>query len=141
MWSLGCIIGEMYCGHPIFPGVDENELLEFHTHICGPPPEFMYEESSKFKKLFEMDEEGRFQVIKSRHSRLQEIEELTTLTVDRVILKEKYDSPQKVTRDEREMIDFIKRCLVVDFTSRMTCEEASNHPWLRGVSFENYHPH
>jgi len=45
IWSLGCIIAEMYCGYPLFPAIDENELLELHTVICGPPPDFMYEES------------------------------------------------------------------------------------------------
>jgi dual specificity tyrosine-phosphorylation-regulated kinase 2/3/4 len=29
IWSLGCIIAEMYCGHPIFPAIDEIELFEF----------------------------------------------------------------------------------------------------------------
>ena len=29
IFSLGCILAELYCGHPIFPAQDENELLEF----------------------------------------------------------------------------------------------------------------
>lgn len=38
MWSLGCIVAELYMGGPIFPGIDENELLEFHALVCGIPP-------------------------------------------------------------------------------------------------------
>ena len=38
MWSLGCIVAEMFCGRPIFPAQDENELLEFQVLMCGNPP-------------------------------------------------------------------------------------------------------
>jgi serine/threonine protein kinase len=38
IWSLGCIVAEIYTGVPIFPGTDENELLEFHILMCGTPP-------------------------------------------------------------------------------------------------------
>jgi dual specificity tyrosine-phosphorylation-regulated kinase 2/3/4 len=29
MFSLGCIVAELYTGYPLFPANDENELLEF----------------------------------------------------------------------------------------------------------------
>jgi serine/threonine protein kinase len=28
MWSLGCIVAEMVMGRPLFPAIDENELVE-----------------------------------------------------------------------------------------------------------------
>jgi dual specificity protein kinase YAK1 len=28
MWSLGCIVAELYAGVPLFPAQDENELNE-----------------------------------------------------------------------------------------------------------------
>jgi len=37
MWSLGCIIAELYTGRPLFPAIDENELLEFFCLIVGRP--------------------------------------------------------------------------------------------------------
>lgn len=47
MWSLGCIIAEMFCGRPIFPAQDENELLEFHILVCGNPPQYMIDKAKK----------------------------------------------------------------------------------------------
>jgi len=38
IWSLGCIAAELYCGRPIFPALDENELLEFQALMCGSVP-------------------------------------------------------------------------------------------------------
>jgi dual specificity tyrosine-phosphorylation-regulated kinase 2/3/4 len=72
MWSLGCIVAELYCGRPIFPGIDENELLEFHILMCGNPPQYMIDKCNKQKKFFKVDE--GYRVIRSPNSRL------TTLT-------------------------------------------------------------
>jgi dual specificity tyrosine-phosphorylation-regulated kinase 2/3/4 len=38
MWSFGCIMAELYTGRPLFPALDENELLEFMILIIGNPP-------------------------------------------------------------------------------------------------------
>ena len=47
MWSLGCIVAELYTGVPLFPGNDENELLEFHVLIAGNPPQHMIDKAKK----------------------------------------------------------------------------------------------
>jgi serine/threonine protein kinase len=38
MWSFGCIMAELMTGRPLFPALDENELLEFMVMIIGQPP-------------------------------------------------------------------------------------------------------
>jgi serine/threonine protein kinase len=38
MWSFGCIMAELLTGRPLFPALDENELLEFMVLIIGQPP-------------------------------------------------------------------------------------------------------
>ena len=35
--------------------------------------------------------------------------------------------------EEKEMIRFIKRCLIIDPNERMTCEEALTHPWFNDL--------
>lgn len=45
MWSLGCVIFEMVNGTPLFPGQDENELLEYFTITLGELPESLIEGS------------------------------------------------------------------------------------------------
>jgi len=56
MWSLGCIVAELFCGRPIFPGLDENELLEFHILMCGNPPQHMIDKGNKKSKFFSIHE-------------------------------------------------------------------------------------
>ena len=52
MWSLGCVIAELFLGLPLFPGASEHNLL---TRICetlGPPPDKMLAAASNAKKFF-----------------------------------------------------------------------------------------
>jgi serine/threonine protein kinase len=56
MWSLGCIVAELFCGRPIFPGIDENELLEFHVLMCGNPPQHMIDKCTKKAKFFNIQD-------------------------------------------------------------------------------------
>jgi hypothetical protein len=83
MFSLGCILAELYCGHPIFPALDENELLEFHIRLCGPVPDHLIEDSTKHGKLFYIDNQnGQFKVIKSPNSRLEKIKGINYLNLE-----------------------------------------------------------
>lgn len=66
MWSFGCIIAELRTGRPLFPAVDENELLEFFVMMVGMPQQEMIDKAKKKNKFFR---EGK-QIIRSKNSRL-----------------------------------------------------------------------
>jgi dual specificity tyrosine-phosphorylation-regulated kinase 2/3/4 len=51
MWSLGCIIAEMYTGYPIFPGENEQEQLACIMEVMGLPDKHLVDRSSR-KRLF-----------------------------------------------------------------------------------------
>lgn len=51
MWSLGCILAELFTGYPIFPGENEQEQLACIMEVFGPPEKHLIEKSSR-KKLF-----------------------------------------------------------------------------------------
>ncbi len=51
IWSLGCIIAELYTGYPLFPGENEQEQLACIMEILGTPDRYLVERSSR-KKLF-----------------------------------------------------------------------------------------
>jgi len=67
MWSLGCIIAELTTGRPLFPAIDENELLELFIMVIGIPPPEMIEKAKKKNKFF--DKNGKF--VRSKQSRIQ----------------------------------------------------------------------
>ena len=37
MWSLGCILAELFTGEPLFPGNNEQEQLEHIMEVKGIP--------------------------------------------------------------------------------------------------------
>ncbi len=51
MWSLGCILAELYTGFPIFPGENEQEQLSCIMEVLGVPDKDFINKSSR-KKLF-----------------------------------------------------------------------------------------
>lgn len=51
MWSLGCILAELYTGYPIFPGENEQEQLACIMEVLGVPDKDLVARSSR-KNLF-----------------------------------------------------------------------------------------
>ena len=51
MWSLGCIMAELYTGFPIFPGENEQEQLSCIMEVLGVPDKDFINRSSR-KRLF-----------------------------------------------------------------------------------------
>lgn len=51
MWSLGCILAELYTGFPIFPGENEQEQLSCIMEVLGLPDKYLIDKSSR-KNLF-----------------------------------------------------------------------------------------
>lgn len=47
MWSLGCILVELYTGSALFAGEDEFDQLSCIIEMLGMPPEKMWEQSKK----------------------------------------------------------------------------------------------
>jgi serine/threonine protein kinase len=37
----------------------------------------------------------------------------------------------KLSTEEKLMVDFVRRCLEIDPTKRMTCDEAIRHAWFK----------
>lgn len=66
MWSFGCILAELKTGRPLFPAIDEQELLELIIMMIGSPSEEMLKKAKKKTKFF--DKQGL--LIKSKQSRL-----------------------------------------------------------------------
>ena len=61
MWSLGCIVVELFLGLPLFPGSSEYNQVARITEMLGPPPAWMIEMGKQGLDYFEKvpDEFGR----------------------------------------------------------------------------------
>lgn len=52
MWSLGCILAELYTGCPLFPGENEVEQLACIMEILGAPSDEVISIASRRRLFF-----------------------------------------------------------------------------------------
>lgn len=116
MWSLGCILAELYTGVPIFPGENEQEQLACIMEVFGPPEKHLIEKSTR-KKLF-FDSMGKPRLTVSSKGRRRRPSSKTL--------------QQALKCDDEAFLDFIARCLRWDPDRRMKPEEAIRHEFITG---------
>lgn len=123
MWSLGCILYELYTAHPLLDGEDEGDQLACMIELLNvPPPEFFLQcKPAKVRQFFYG---GRNPLYYRQYK------------------TETGKTPRKKQRglpgsrrflpfcEDGDFVDFIKQCLVWDPMRRMTPAEAFNHPWM-----------
>eukprot|EP01125_Pyxidicula_operculata_P013104 TRINITY_DN4339_c1_g1_i1.p1 TRINITY_DN4339_c1_g1~~TRINITY_DN4339_c1_g1_i1.p1 ORF type:complete len:931 (-),score=243.42 TRINITY_DN4339_c1_g1_i1:545-3337(-) len=54
MWSVGCIIVELYTARPLFTGRDSVEQLYAIMDVLGPPPSSMLEQAAYLRRFFKL---------------------------------------------------------------------------------------
>jgi len=52
MFSLGCILAELYTGYPLFPGENEVDQLACIMELLGLPPNHVLEKAARRKLFF-----------------------------------------------------------------------------------------
>lgn len=118
MWSLGCILLELYYGYPIFPGQTEQEQLAMIMEMRGVPPINLLQEASRVEMFF--DQNGAPKVIKDNEGK--------------PIVPNSMTLGQYVEAEDRNFMKFLDACLHWDPDLRMTPEEGLRHDWiLEGV--------
>ncbi|KAI2466679.1 hypothetical protein F4781DRAFT_346322 [Annulohypoxylon bovei var. microspora] len=116
MWSLGCILAELFTGVPIFPGENEQEQLACIMEVFGPPEKHLIEKSTR-KKLF-FDSMGKPRLTVSSKGRRRRPSSKTL--------------QQAIKCDDEPFLDFLARCLRWDPDRRLKPEEAIRHEFITG---------
>jgi len=125
MWSLGCILAELYTGVPIFPGENEQEQLACIMEVFGPPEKHLIEKSTR-KKLF-FDSMGKPRLTVSSKGRRRRPSSKTL--------------QQVLKCDDDPFIDFLSKCLRWDPDRRMRPDEAIRHEFITGQKTSVPVPH
>lgn len=117
MWSVGCILAELYTGYPLFPGENEQEQLACIMEIFGPPEKHLIEKSSR-KKLF-FDSLGKPRLTVSSRGRRRR--------------PSSKDLRQVLKCDDEAFLDFLSRCLRWDPARRISPHDALRHEFITGI--------
>lgn len=144
MWSLGCVIAELFLGWPLYPGSSEYDQIRYIIQTQGLPTDHMLNNATKttrffvhgtgpcypFWRLKTPEEHEQETNIKSKEVRkyifncLDDMAQIN-LPVNLVgseLLAEK--------ADRKEFVDLLKRMLVLDQEHRITPYEALNHNFV-----------
>jgi len=132
MWSLGCILAELLTGYPLYPGEDEGDQLACAIEILGMPPQKIIDQSKRARNFITSKGYPRYctmatlpdgsTVLQGGRSR-------------RGKLRGPPGSKDLVTAlkgcDDPLFLDFMRRCMDWDPSTRMTPSQALRHAWLR----------
>ena len=125
LWSLGCILAELWTGVVLFQNDSSQSLLARVMGIVGKVPTWMMKEGRNVPQLFcgpnndlyvELDAAG---VIAGKGRLLQ------------LLVPKRTSLYQRMRVEDKEFLDFLSRLLQIDPALRMTAREALGHPWLR----------
>jgi len=114
MWSLGCILMELYIGFPIFPGQNEKEQMALIMELRGIPPINLLEDAPR-KNLF-FDNLLMPQLVKGYN--------------DEILRPNSKSLAHFIDPSHKEFVRFIDACLHWDPDLRMTPEEGLRHDWI-----------
>uniref|UniRef100_A0A8C4SM98 Mitogen-activated protein kinase 15 n=1 Tax=Erpetoichthys calabaricus TaxID=27687 RepID=A0A8C4SM98_ERPCA len=105
MWSIGCILGEMLLGKPLFPGTSTINQIEKIMSVIPPPS---HEDIASIKSEYGAS------VIQRMMAR------------PRVLLEEMLPPS-----NPSDALDLLNKLLVFNPDKRLTAEEALGHPYVR----------
>ena len=131
MWSLGCILYELFSGMPLFTGEDEIEQLLFIMEVKGLPPRSMIMQSTR-RKMFFNDEYLPVRKENSRGKvRIPGSKNLKSLILEAQMKQNGGISGSSESSTTSQFIDFLEKCLELKPEKRIITEEAFQHPWIK----------
>ncbi|PRD22813.1 UNVERIFIED_CONTAM: Dual specificity tyrosine-phosphorylation-regulated kinase 2 [Trichonephila clavipes] len=132
MWSLGCILAELFTGYPLLPGEDEADQLACIVELIGMPPQKLLDQSKRAKTF--ISSKGH-----PRYCTSTTLPDGTTVLNGGRSRRGKMRGPPGSRDwstalkncDDVLFIDFLKGCLEWDPALRLTPPAALRHAWLR----------
>ncbi|KAM4055358.1 kinase [Hirsutella rhossiliensis] len=148
MWSLGCIVVELFLGLPLFPGSSEYNQVSRIVEMLGNPHNWMIEMGKQAGEFFEkrQDEFGRRtyhlksmeQYAREHNTKEQPSKKYFQANTLPEIIKS-YPMPRKNMKQseiDREMnnriafIDFVRGLLTINPLERWSPQQAKLHPFI-----------
>ncbi|XP_077939123.1 homeodomain-interacting protein kinase 2-like [Gasterosteus aculeatus] len=60
MWSLGCVIAELFLGWPLYPGASEYDQIRYISQTQGLPAEYLLSAGTKTTRFFNRDPDSTY---------------------------------------------------------------------------------
>ncbi|XP_049589174.1 homeodomain-interacting protein kinase 1 isoform X1 [Syngnathus scovelli] len=154
MWSLGCVIAELFLGWPLYPGASEYDQIRYISQTQGLPAEYLLSAGTKTSRFFNRGPDSSYPLwrlktpsehememgIKSKEARKYIFNCLDDMM--QVNLSSHLEGTDMLAEkaDRREFIDLLKRMLRLDADKRITPTKTLGHPFVTMSHLMDY-PH
>ena len=164
IWSIGCILGELYLGTPIMPGNTSYDQLYKINILLGEVPQYMIEQSNKRDKYFKKDKFNNYRIKSPEEfykenpdipkkeyeipKNMKNIDDLINVKKD--IIKSKNSlhksmhnsslslNSSNTKEDLVALIHLMKVMLQIDPKKRWSCKQCLKHPFLTKEKLDKF---
>ncbi|KFV94451.1 Homeodomain-interacting protein kinase 1, partial [Eurypyga helias] len=144
MWSLGCVIAELFLGWPLYPGASEYDQIRYISQTQGLPAEYLLSAGTKTSRFFNRDPNLGYPLWRLKTPEEHELETGIKSKEARKYIFNCLDDMAQVNMstdlegtdmlaekaDRREYIDLLKKMLTIDADKRITPLKTLNHPFV-----------
>ncbi|XP_013867623.1 homeodomain-interacting protein kinase 3 isoform X1 [Austrofundulus limnaeus] len=144
MWSLGCVIAELFLGWPLYPGALEYDQIRYISQTQGLPAEQLLNKGTKTSRFFTKESDSPYASwrlktteeheketgLKSKEARKYIFSCLNDIAhVNLVLIPDNCDMEAEKA-DRREFVSLLKSMLLIDAEDRTVPSSVLNHPFL-----------
>uniref|UniRef100_A0A8C2GEF6 non-specific serine/threonine protein kinase n=1 Tax=Cyprinus carpio TaxID=7962 RepID=A0A8C2GEF6_CYPCA len=144
MWSLGCVIAELFLGWPLYPGALEYDQIRYISQTQGLPGEQLLNVGTKTARFFckksdspytawrlKTTEEHETETgLKSKEARKYIFSCLDDIGHVNLMLNMEGCDQLAEKADRREFVDLLKMMLMIDADQRIAPSDALTHPFV-----------
>ncbi|XP_035871235.1 homeodomain-interacting protein kinase 1 isoform X4 [Phyllostomus discolor] len=144
MWSLGCVIAELFLGWPLYPGASEYDQIRYISQTQGLPAEYLLSAGTKTTRFFNRDPNLGYPLWRLKTPEEHELETGIKSKEARKYIFNCLDDMAQVNMstdlegtdmlaekaDRREYIDLLKKMLTIDADKRVTPLKTLNHQFV-----------
>ena len=116
IWSLGCMLVELFTGRVLFPGENEHDQLIRIMSVIGLPPRHILNRGKRRTVFFHEDCSAK--IVPNKRGVM--------------LYPDSKDFFETSDKDEQVFKEFITLCLRWDSQTRLSAEEALRHPFIKG---------
>lgn len=144
MWSLGCVVAELFLGWPLYPGSSEYDQIRYISQTQGLPAEHLLNAAAKTTRFFHRQTDSNYPFWRLKSPEEHEVETGVRSKEARKYIFNCLDDMAQVNvptdleggellaekADRREFVDLLKRMLTLDQERRVAPGEALNHSFV-----------
>ncbi|XP_062823829.1 homeodomain-interacting protein kinase 3 isoform X2 [Anolis carolinensis] len=144
MWSLGCVIAELFLGWPLYPGALEYDQIRYISQTQGLPAEQLLNIGTKTTRFFCKETDAPYSSwrlktleehegetgMKSKEARKYIFNSLDEIVHVNMVMDLEESDQLAEKADRREFVSLLRKMLLIDADLRITPVDTLNHPFV-----------